>query len=172
MRPEKLAIVQEIQDQLADASFLILTDFSGMDTTRTMTLRRSLKEHDARFQVVPNRLFRVAAQSLGYEGIEAGLKGPTALVFGSGDVAATAKALSDFAKANKMPSVKLGHVDGRVLAAGDVDVLANLPPKPVMQGMLVGTIAAPMSNLVGVMNQKLASLVYVLKAAAEKNSAA
>ena len=63
-------------------------------------------------------------------------------------------------------------MDGAVLQAADVEALATLPPKKVMQGVLVGTIAAPMSNLVGVMNQKLASLVYVLKAAADKKNAA
>ena len=54
----------------------------------------------------------------------------------------------------------------------DVEALATLPSKKVMQSILVGTIAAPMSNLVGVMSQKLASLVYVLKAAADKKNAA
>jgi large subunit ribosomal protein L10 len=172
MRPEKQAIVREIQEQLADTAFVLLTDFTGMDTAKTAALRRALKETQARFQVVPNRLFRVAARELGYEGIEPGLKGPTALVFGAGDVAASAKALREFAKANKVPVVKLGRMDGAVLQAADVEALATLPPKKVMQGMLVGTIAAPMSNLVGVMNQKLASLVYVLKAAADKKNAA
>ena len=63
-------------------------------------------------------------------------------------------------------------MDGTVISADQVDVLATLPSKKVMQGMLVGTLAAPMSNLVGVMSQKLASLVYVLKAAADKKNAA
>lgn len=173
MRPEKEAIAREIKEQLSGATFAILTDFTRMDTTKTATLRRKLRETDARFQVVPNRLFRVVAQELGYVGIEAGLKGPTALVFGAGDVAATAKALREFIKANnKIPVVKLGHLDGAVLSAADVEALATLPSKKAMQGVLVGTIAAPMSNLVGVMSQKLASLVYVLKAVSDKKSAA
>ena len=173
MRAEKQAIVREIKEQLADATFAILTDFTGMDTTKKMNLRRALREHGARFQVVPNRLFRVVAHELGYEGLDAALKGPTALVFGAGDIAATAKALREFMRANdKIPVVKLGHMDGTVISAEQVDVLATLPSKKVMQGMLVGTLAAPMSNLVGVMSQKLASLVYVLKAAADKKNAA
>ncbi|MGD9611816.1 MAG: 50S ribosomal protein L10 [Kiritimatiellia bacterium] len=173
MRPEKQAIAREIKEQLGSATFAILTDFTSMDTAKTATLRRKLRETDARFQVVPNRLFRTVAKELGYVGIEAGLKGPTALVFGAGDVAATAKALREFIKANnKIPVVKLGHLDGAVLSAADVEALATLPSKKVMQSILVGTIAAPMSNLVGVMSQKLASLVYVLKAAADKKNAA
>ena len=172
MRPEKQAIVREIQDSLADATFVILTDFTGMDTAKTAALRRALKETQARFQVVPNRLFRVAAAELGYDGIESGLKGPTAVVSGAGDAAATAKILREFARLNKVPVVKLGRLDGVLLQAADVETLATLPSKTVMQSILVGTIAAPMSNLVGVMNQKLASLVYVLKAAGDKKSAA
>jgi large subunit ribosomal protein L10 len=173
MRPEKEAIVREIKEQLSGATFAILTDFTTMDTTKTAALRKKLRETDARYQVVPNRLFRVVAKELNYTGIEAGLKGPTAIVYGAGDVAATAKALREFIKGNnKIPVVKLGHLDGAVLSAAEVDVLATLPSKKVMQGMLVGTIAAPMSNLVGVMSQKLASLVYVLKAAADKKNAA
>ena len=68
--------------------------------------------------------------------------------------------------------MKLGRLDGAVLQPADIEALASMPPKKVLQGMLAGTIAAPMSNLVGVMSQKLASLVYVLKAAGEKQSAA
>ena len=173
MRPEKQAIAREIKEQLGNATFAILTDFTRMDTAKTAALRKKLRETDARFQVVPNRLFRVVAKALNYEGIEAGLKGPTAVVFGAGDVAATAKTLREFIKGNdKIPVVKLGYMDGAVLKVADVEALATLPPKKVLQGMLVGTIAAPMSNLVGVMSQKVATLVYVLKAAADKKSAA
>ncbi len=172
MRPEKEAIVREIRENLSNATFAILTDFTRMDTTKTAALRRALRDVQARFQVVPNRMFRVVAKELGFEAIDAGLKGPTALVFGSADAAAAAKALRDFTKANKVPAVKLGLVDGAVVSVQGVEALATLPPKKVLQGMLVGTIAAPMSNLVGVMSQKLASLVYVLKAAADKKNAA
>ena len=173
MRPEKQAIVREIQQQLAAAKFAILTDFTRMDTAKTMALRRKLRETAARFQVVPNRIFRVVAKELNLAGLEAGLVGPTAIVYGAGDVAATAKVLREFVKANdKIPVVKLGHMEGTVLTPADVEALAAMPPKKVMQGLLVGTIAAPMSNLVGVMSQKLASLVYVLKAAADKKNAA
>jgi large subunit ribosomal protein L10 len=173
MRPEKQAIVREIREQLSGATFAILADFTHMDTAKTAALRRKLRETSARFQVVPNRLFRVVAKELKYDGIEAALVGPTAIVYGTGDAAAAAKALREFIKGNnKIPVVKLGHMAGAVLSVAEVEALATMPPKKVLQGMLVGTLAAPMSGLVGVLSQKLASLVYVLKAAADKKSAA
>ncbi len=173
MRPEKEAIVREIKEQLEGSSFTILTNFSTMNTVKTAALRAALQESEAQYHVVPNRLFNVVTKELNYEGLEAGLKGPTAIVFGSGDVAAAAKALSEFIKGNaKVPVIKLGYMDGTVLSAEQINVLATLPPLKVMQGVFVGTLAAPMSNLVGVMSQKLASLVYVLQAAADKKNAA
>ena len=93
MRPEKQSIAKEIKEQLSGAAFLILADFTGMDTAKTAELRRTLRETKTRFQVVPNRLFRVVASELGYAGIEAGLKGPPAVISGAGDVAAVAKTL-------------------------------------------------------------------------------
>lgn len=172
MRPEKQAIVEEIKNQVSEATYVIFTDYTRMDTTRTAALRKKLREGGARFQVVPNRLFAVVAKELNFEGLEEALRGPTAIVFGSEDVAGTAKTLKEFIRTEKVPVIKMGQMDGRPLSAEQVDVLATLPSKKVMQGILVGTIAAPMSNLVGVMSQKLASLVYVLKAAADKKSAA
>ena len=169
MRPEKQSIVKEINGQMSSASFAIFADFTKMDMGKTSALRKKLRESKARFQVVPNRMYRVATKDLGMEGAESVLKGPTAVVFGTEDVAETAKTLKAFAAANdKMPVVKAGWMEGRLLSASDVEVLATLPSKKTMQGMLVGTIAAPMSNLVGVMSQKLASLVYVLNAAKDK----
>lgn len=172
MRPEKIAIAKEIQAQLADATFAIFVDFTKMNTVHTQGLKAKLRESNARFQVVPNRIFKVVAKELGWEGLDAGLIGPTAVIFGSADVAETAKALKEFITTAKLPAVKMGYMEGKAASAADVDVIATLPSKKVMQGVLVGTIAAPMSNLVGVMSQKLASLVYVLKAAADKKSAA
>jgi large subunit ribosomal protein L10 len=46
--------------------------------------------------------------------------------------------------------------------------LAKLPSKDVLRAILLGTLQAPCSQLVGVLDQKVASLVYVLSAVKEK----
>ena len=47
MRAEKIAIAREIKEQLGAAKFAILTDFTRMDTAKTMALRRKLREVEA-----------------------------------------------------------------------------------------------------------------------------
>ena len=113
-----------------------------------------------------------AAASLGWEDLSALLTGPTAVVTGKGDPSELAKALVAFVKAHEKAAVKGGCLDGRVLQAADVDALSTLPSREVMLSMLVGTVAAPMTQLVGVFNQKLLSLLYVLKAVEAKKSQA
>jgi large subunit ribosomal protein L10 len=58
----------------------------------------------------------------------------------------------------------MGVVDGNLLTGEQVAQLAELPPKAVLLAMLLGTLQAPATQLVQVLNAKLASIVYVLSA--------
>ena len=171
VRPEKQAQLEEIRDRVAASPYVLLADYTGLNSGMTSDLRGRLRKAGARMQVVPNRLFRKAVQAQG-EALQEFLKGSTAMVTGGGDVVEIAKTLFQFHKENKMPVLKAGAFEGRVLTAEDVAALAALPPKPVLQAMFLGTLVAPMSGLVGVLQQKLASLVYVLKAVQDKKQAA
>jgi len=73
-------------------------------------------------------------------------------------------------KANSLPVVKGGRLGARLLTAEDVEAIASLPPREAMLGRVVGTIAAPLSRLAGVMSRKVASLMVVLNAVAEKKA--
>lgn len=170
MRPEKQAIAEEIRDRLSGSSFVILAGYQGLTVAQSETLRGALVQAEARMMVLPNRQFGHVARSLDLEGLTDGLDGPTAMVYGSGDVVEASKILSSFAKENKLPTVRLGALDGRIISGEDVGKLAELPPREQMLSIVVGTIAAPMTQLVGVMNQKLCSLLYVLTAAQEKKA--
>ena len=58
----------------------------------------------------------------------------------------------------------------KLLSPADVEEMANIESREVLLSRVVGTVAAPMARLVGVMNQKVASLVYVLKAVEKKKN--
>lgn len=171
MRSEKQAIVREIHGQLEKSAFVLLADYQGLTVTQIAELRAKLRDSNSEFHVVKNTFFGLAAKQMGWEGLESILSGPMAAVTGSGEVTEVAKALKDFVKANKKPVVRGGVLDSRILTEAEADALASMPPRPVMLGQLVGTIAAPMTQLVGVMNQKVLSLLYVLKAVEEKKQA-
>ncbi len=163
-RPEKVAMASEIDGRVAGALYMILADYDGMDMPMTTALKSSLRENGASFNVVKNRMLKRAME----EDITDLLKGQTAMIYGEGDVVEVAKVIRKFTVANKKPVVKGGFVEGKAVSAEDVIALAKLPSKDVLRAMLLGTLQAPSRNLASVLNQKVASLVYVLSAVKEK----
>ncbi len=168
MRPEKQSIAEEIKKKVSGSTYFIVADYQGLTVSKTDQLRHRLGPAKAKIQVVKNRVLGHIANEAGLGAIRDHLRGPTAMVYGTGDVSQTAKILKEFIKEHEKPVIKAGALDGVVLTAADVDALASLPSRETLLGMMVGTIAAPMSQLVGVFQQKVSSLLYVLQAAADK----
>lgn len=168
MRPEKKAFVDYLRNEVAGSEFVILTEYQGITVAQTEEFRRKLAEKNAKFRVVKNTIFKVVADELGMNGVESYLSGSTAIVFGSGDVVDVARVVKTYSKENKFLEIKGGSLESNGISRDDVIALADMPSKQIMQGMLVCTIAAPMTQLVGVMQQKIATVVYVLQAYKDK----
>ena len=169
MRPEKEAIAEELKSAFDGSDFSIVFNHKGMDVQTTSELRKRLREKDSRAVVVKNTFLRRAAESLGLGEPLTAQTGPTTLVTG-GDVTQIAKLLKTFRKEFKMPEVKGGTLGTDGLSAADIDAMADIPPRDILLAILLGTMAAPMTQLAGVMSQKLCSLMYVLNAAVDKKS--
>ncbi|HMP75659.1 MAG TPA: 50S ribosomal protein L10 [Kiritimatiellia bacterium] len=173
MRAEKASMLKEVQTKLSGSTYFFLTNYKGLSVSKSEDLRKRLRGAKARFQVVQNKHFGMAAASCGLPAIDPSvLRGPSALVYGEGDVVQAAKILKDFIKENEKPAIKVGGLQGQILSSADVESLAALPSREVLLGQVVGTIAAPMSRLVGVLQQKAASVLYVLQAYADKKGQA
>jgi large subunit ribosomal protein L10 len=170
MRPEKISMLSELRQKVEASSYVILTDFATMNVETMQALRKRLREVDAEFHVVKNRLFQHLAPEIGTTKVNAGLSGRTAVVTGTGEVTEVARVLREFIKEKQVPAMKMGALDGAFLSGEDLLNLANLPSKDIMRATLLGTLAAPMSQLVGVFSQKMSSLLYVLKAAEAKKA--
>lgn len=173
VRPEKEAIVREISARVGEAGFMFFVDFNGVRVSMVNALRSSLREFDAEFHVAKNRLILHAMSGAEYtQDLSALLRNPTGMVTGSGDAVAVAKALKKFNKEYGMMGMKAGIFEERLLSAADVAHLADLPGKEELQGMLVGTLAAPLRQIAGVLQQKNSSIVYVLNAYINKKNEA
>ena len=170
MRAEKKSIVSECRQRIDGADFVVFVDCRGLDVAQMSDLRGQLQRVNSRLQVSKNSFVRLAAEGLGWGDISSFLDGPTAVVTGMGDVTAAAKTIRSFDTTKDLPAIKGGKLGEAILSSVDVHELAAIPSREVMLGRVVGTIAAPMTQLVGVMRQKVTSLLYVLSAVAEKKS--
>lgn len=164
---QKAAEIDLLVDRFERAEMAILTDYRGLSVTQMQELRANLRPVDSEFRVAKNTLVRIAAERAGVEGLNEFLEGPTAVLFAFGDIAASAKAVSDFARTSRILQVKAGLMNGQVLSTDDVEAIATLPPREELLGKLVGMLASPMARTVGVLGGPSRSMAYLVNARIE-----
>jgi large subunit ribosomal protein L10 len=164
-KADKEKVVAELTERLAGAETIIVADYRGLTVTQIGELRGKLLEHGARFSVVKNTLTKRAAESAGVKPLLAMLEGPTAIAFleSGGDPVAVAKALEDAVKANVL-TLKGGLLEGSEVSADEVRQLAKLPPTEMLRAQVVGAVAGPVTMIVGLFTAPLRDLVGVLEA--------
>jgi len=168
-RDQKQAAVAEISTELEAASAVFAVDYRGISVPQAAELRSKLRENDASFTVVKNRLAKRATDGTdAAEAIDEHLVGPTALAFVRGDAVIVAKTISDFIKANDVLAYKGGLMDGAALAPEQFSAIARLPGVDALRGQLVGLAASPLSGVVRTLNQLLAGLAQQLGQVAEQ----
>jgi large subunit ribosomal protein L10 len=168
----KEAAVQELRDRLAGAQNLFLTDFAGLTVEEITKLRGELRKDGSTYAVVKNTLFKIAAGEDIAKQLDAFLAGPTGIVFAGTDPVAPAKAIKQFADDSKKLGIKAAYIDGVLVDAKQVNVLASLPPKIELIAKLVGTLANPLRGLVTVLSGNQSGLVRALNAIREQKEAA
>lgn len=161
-RPEKVQQVETIRAWLQQAAAAILTDYRGLNVRDLVQLRTKLREAGSDYRVVKNTLLQRAAEALGITGLEPYLEGPTAVAISRGDPVAPAKVLQEYIRQMRKLEVKGALVEGRVITAEQVKVLAEMPAKPQMQARLLGTLQSPLYGLAGVLVGLQRNLVYGL----------
>ncbi|MBC3537625.1 50S ribosomal protein L10 [Megasphaera hominis] len=170
--PAKIAVVNEMKEKLQSAQGAVLVGFTGLSVADVTKLRRKFREGNVEYKVIKNTLTRIAANEVGYEGLSEFLEGPTALAYSTEDAVAPAKILKEFIKETKTEAltVKVGICDGQVIDAAGVEALANLPSREELLAKLVGSMQAPISGLVNVLQGNIRNMVYVLDAVRAKKA--
>lgn len=170
-RPEKVAMVKEIQERLSSAQGAVLADYRGINAGDMTELRKQLREAGVEFKVLKNTLAIRAAQELELNDLIPFLTGPTAFAFGYEDPVAPAKILGEFAKKNKALEIKGGIVEGSVIGPEGVAELADLPSREVLLSMVLRGMQGPISGLVNVLHGNIRNLVYALEAVRKQKEA-
>jgi large subunit ribosomal protein L10 len=147
-REEKSATIQEIAAQIEASEAIFAVDYRGISVSQAAELRGKLREADASFRIVKNRLTKLAADKAGEERLAELLQGPTALTFVRGDTAQAAKAISTFNKEHDVLTYKGGFMDTTSLDAESFKAIALLPNREVLIGQFAGVVASPVTGVV------------------------
>jgi large subunit ribosomal protein L10 len=168
-RDEKATAIEEIAADIKAAEAIFAVDYRGISVPQAAELRAKLRESDASFRIVKNRLTKIAADKVGAgERLNALLQGPTALTFVRGDTAQAAKAISTFNKEHKVLTFKGGFMDGIDVDEGGFEAIAKLPSRDVLNGQFAGIVASPLTGLVRGLGSMIQGLALQLGQIAEK----
>ncbi len=165
---KKQVTIDELRERLAGSKNLFFTNYAGLTVEHITKLRNALRKDGSTYAVVKNTLFSIAAGEELAKQFDQHLAGPTAVVFAGDDPVSPAKALKKFSDDVRGIDVKAAFIDGKLIDASQVAVLAAMPPKAELQAKVLGLLTSPTRGLVTVLGANRGGFVRVLDARAKQ----
>ncbi len=169
---DKKALVAEVNEVAASAESAIAAEYRGLSVTQMTEFRAKARSEGVYVRVIKNTLARRAVQGTEFECLTEALKGPLLLAFSREDPGAAARVIKGFAKENTDLATTAVVVGGVLYGPEDLARLASLPNLDQARAMLLGTLLAPLTQLVRSLAEPSAMLARVLGARSESDQAA
>jgi len=163
-RQKKQEIIQDLKEKINRQKTIVFVDFKGLKVKDVLDLKRKLNQSDSLFRVSKKTLFKIAIKDLGSSFSQKinEFKGDLGIIFGFKDVISPSKTIYNFSLENEKLKILGGVFEGNFIEQEKVIELAKLPTKEELLARLVGSVSAPVSNLVYVLQENIKGLVRVL----------
>ncbi len=125
-------------------------------------MRKKLKAADGNLKVAKKTLIEKAFKESNLVFDKNKYKEEVALAFGFKDEIIPAKTVYQFGLANEKLKILAGFLEGKLKEAEEIIVLAQLPTRKELLARLTGSIQAPVSNFVRILEANIKGLIYVL----------
>ena len=174
----KRMMVAEYERELDGLDGVIVLDTGPMTVEASQEFRRDLREKagGARLKIIHNRTGKLALGRVLYgenpDALEEALSGPSAIIFGGDGPIPIAKVLREWKRKFKPLRVKGAVAEGEVLAANEVDGLADLPDLPQMRAMLLSTVLGPARGIASSLQAVYGGIARALQARIDQQGGA
>lgn len=169
---EKKRIAAEVNQIVSGAVTVAVAEYRELSSAKMTELRASARNKKVLLRVVRNTLAKRAIEGTSHSCIESLLVGPVILAFSlsKDDLGAPARLIRDFAKQNEKLVVKGFSVNGKLLGAQDLDVVASLPTRQEALAKLVSVMSAPIAKFVRILAEPYTRVVRTFAAVSDKKS--
>ncbi len=167
-RDQKAAFIEDVAKRVEESDAIFVIDYRGISVAQVADLRAKLREADATFQIVKNRLTLRALDQVGNTDLKEFLEGPTAFTYVNGDVALAANTINKVTTEFDLLKFKGGQMEGQIVSVEQFEALTKLPSRDVLIGRLVGMIAAPLTGLTRGLGSMIGGLAIQLGAIQEQ----
>lgn len=161
-KAQKQKILEDLKDKIAKQKAMIFVGITGLKVKDISDLRKKVKENDGNLKVAKKTLIEKAFKESKLDFDKNKYKEEIGLVFGFKDEVSPAKIAYQFSVANDKLKILGGFLEGQFKSIEEIKALAQLPTKQELLAQLVGSISAPVSNLVYALNYNIKGLLQVL----------
>ena len=148
---QKKQVVETLAAKMQSAASGVLVKYEGITVAEDTALRAALRKAGVEYTVMKNTLTGRACDIAGYGEMKQYLSGMTAIAICQEDPIAPAKIMKEYADKIETFNLVAGFVDGKVIDAKQVELLASTPSTEVLLGRLLGSLQAPLYSLARVL---------------------
>jgi large subunit ribosomal protein L10 len=163
-RQEKVELVQQVKAELAARPNVFVAEYRGMTVEQVTDLRVKLRKADGAMKVVKNTFLRRAVDGTDKASLATVSKGPNAMILANAEFVELAKVLVATDRDIEAFKLKGGVVSGTAVTPEQIRQLSELPPRAVLLGRAVGSLASPLRGFLNVCQGNIRKLVYALDA--------
>lgn len=151
-KQQKQSVIESAVASLKESQAVVFVDFAGVGVNDLNAFRRALRSAGARLEVIKKRLLKIAFEQAGESYDPTQFEAQAGAIFSKVSLLEAAQV----AVKNKLVKVLGGYemAGRRAVSGAEVVMLGSLPPREVLLGQLVGTIAAPVRSLLYVLSER------------------
>ncbi len=168
----KIDAVAKLKEMFSESKHLVFTEYKGLTVEEITELRKKLREYNAEFKVIKNRLAKLAYKDVGMGLQDDWFTGPLALLVCKDDFVSPLKALFEFAKDNDKLKIKIGYLENTVYDYDGLNELKNISSKEELIAKLLGLLNSPLNRFAFGLKGIVSKFVMTLKAIEEKKGTA
>lgn len=142
-RNEKAKIISALSEEFKASDAIAVCEYKGLSVPDLEALRNLAREQDVKVRVVKNTLAAIALKDAEVEGID--LKDTNIFVWGE-DQLNVSKTVDKFAKDSDIFTIKTAYIGGELADANKISLLAKMPSRDELLGMLLQVWKAPVAN--------------------------
>jgi len=166
-KDQKEIIVKNLTEEFKNSKATVFTDYRGLKASEMNALKKELKKEGTNLGVIKKSLIALSLKNAKMGVDVKDMNGQLAVTVSKDDEVISAKILSKFSESNENLKILGGTLGNKSMTVDEILDLAKLPGKEELLAKIVGSLNAPMSGFVNVLNGNTRSLVNVLKAIGE-----
>lgn len=145
----KNLVTNDIKKRLQNVNDALLVNTVGMNSSTTYSLRKELRAKKINVLVVKNSMAARATADTPLARLFDGVGGSAAVCWGSDDIVALAKSITELIKSEKFPAFQPrgGVMDGEQISAEQIAEVAKWPTRTEQLSLLLGQILSVGSRL-------------------------